>query len=142
VARSSGLLDTNVVIHAIANDGRTAECRAMLDELAAGRISAVLDPLVVHELSYGIPRYRKTQSKSQVAQVLLWLIGLDGIECEKDLLRDAIDRWAANPGLGFVDAWLAARAARAGVPVYTKNVKHFAGQGVAVPDPLPGAAST
>ena len=55
-------------------------------------------------------------------------------------MDDTLRRWADTPGLGFVDAYLAALAARHGCPVYTKNVRDFSGQGVSVPDPLPGGS--
>jgi hypothetical protein len=50
---------------------------------------------------------------------------------------DAVQRWRDTPGLAFVDAYLASRAAAESRPVYTKNVRELRGQGVDVPDPLP-----
>lgn len=52
-------------------------------------------------------------------------------------MDDALRRWSVTPGLAFADAYLAALAARHRCPVYTKNVRELAGQGVDVPDPLP-----
>jgi hypothetical protein len=45
---------------------------------------------------------------------------------------------ALAAGLAFADAYLVECAAGRGVPVYSKSVRELAGQGVDVPDPLPG----
>jgi hypothetical protein len=65
--------------------------------------------------------------------VLRW----PGIVGDKELMMNAVARWADKPELGFVEAYLAAQADRDNCPVYTKNVRDFADQGIEVPDPLP-----
>ena len=93
---------------------------------------------VLHELTYVLPRYLKQMTRSDVAEYLLMLISWPGVRCDRQLFGDALRRWRDTPGLGFVDAYLAALAVRRGVAVYTKNVREFVGQGVEVPNPLPG----
>ena len=134
---ADGYLDANIFIHAYANDVSTDDCRRFLLALEAGRRRAVLEPVVLHELSYALPRYLKQLTREDVADYLLMVVGWAGIECAKDLLVDGLQRWRATPGLGFTDAYLAALAAANRSPVFTKNVAEFRAQGVAVLDPLP-----
>lgn len=96
-----------------------------------------LDPTVLHELSYALPRYLKGLTREHVAQILLSLVALPGIVGDTQLLANAVERWRSTPGLAFVDAYLAAVAFRDGCVVYTKNVRELTSQGVPVPDPLP-----
>jgi predicted nucleic acid-binding protein len=137
-----GLLDTNHFVHALARDALSLECRTFLDRLKQGLTRAYLDPLVVHELPYSLPRVHQQMSRSDVATYILGVLAWPGIVGETHLLREAIDRWDQTPGLGFVDAYLAARARQESVPVYTKNVRELSMQGAVVPDPLPGSSAT
>jgi hypothetical protein len=105
--------------------------------LEAGRLHAVLEPVVLHELSYALPRYLKQLTRSDVAAYLLMVVGWAGIECRKDLLVETLQRWSATPTLGFTDAYLVALAALNRSRVFTKNVIEFRAQGVEVPTPLP-----
>lgn len=134
---TSGLLDTNVFIHAHASDEWTAEYRALLGALETGSVSAVLEPLVVHELSYALPHYVKQMTRDQVGEYLLMVLSWDGVRGEKDTLVETVMRWRATPGLAFVDAYLATLAHQRSCPVFSKNVKQLAAQGVDVPVPLP-----
>ena len=106
-----GLIDTNIFIHAQANDTHTEECRRFLFALARGEIQATLEPIVLHELSYGLPRVIKQMTKRDVAAYLLMVLGWPGVLGEKALMADAVQRWSDTPGLSFADAYLAARAA-------------------------------
>ncbi len=132
-----GLVDTNVFIHAQSSDALSEECRGFLRAVEAGRLSVRLDPLVVHELTYALPHYRKGMTRAEVAEFLLAVLAWDGIAGERSVLIDAVQRWQATPSLAFVDAYLAAQAAADGCSVYTKNVRDLAGQGIGVPSPLP-----
>src|SRR5688572_1224877 len=127
-AVSEGLLDTNVFIHALSRDALSAECRTFLDRLKQGLERANLDPLVVHELTYALPRVHQHMSRSDVATHILGVLAWPGIVGEKQLLREAIDRWDQTPSLGFVDAYRAARASQEGVSIYTKNVRELVRQ--------------
>ncbi len=133
----AGLVDTNVFIHAQTHDAYAEECLEFLEAVQKGRVRARLDPLVLHELSYALPHYRKGMARAEVAEYLLAIVGWEGIDGDKVPLVDAVVRWRDTPGIAFVDAYLASVALREGRPVYTKNVAELAAQGVVVPDPLP-----
>ena len=134
---NDGLVDTNVFIHAHANDRFSAECRAFLLALEQGRVEAHLEPIVLHELSYALPRYVKQMTRQETAAYLAMVIGWDGIQGDKHVMADAVQRWHDTAGLSFADAYLSALAWQRGCPVYTKNVREVAGQGIQTPDPLP-----
>jgi predicted nucleic acid-binding protein len=139
VDERAGLLDTNVLIHAHTHDSVSEECRRFVDALEAGRVTARLEPLILHELSYALPRYLKQMTRADVAEYLLIVLSWEGVQGEKGLMVDAVGRWRATPGLSFADAYLAALAAEQGRPIYSKNVRELVGQGVQVIDPLPDA---
>jgi predicted nucleic acid-binding protein len=134
---ADGLIDTNVFIHAHSNDSKSEECRRFLAGLEKGDVYAYIEPLILHELSYALPRYVQQMTREDVAAYLLMILSWDGIRGEKDVLADAVERWRLTPGLSFADAYLSALAAERQCPIYTKNVRELVGQGVSVPDPLP-----
>jgi len=120
-----GVIDTNVFIHANANDPLTAECLAVLDGLARGTHRARLEPLVLHKLTHTLPRVFKQLARRGITAYLLAVLAWPGIEGEPDVMRDAVQRWGRTPGLGVVDAYLAALAARPRWPVFAKNVREL-----------------
>ncbi|MGI8644201.1 MAG: hypothetical protein ACR2LS_08835 [Thermomicrobiales bacterium] len=107
-----------------------------------GQIRARLGPLIVHELAYVLPRVIKQMDRSAVADFLVAVLGWDGIDADRPLLIAAINRWRNGSGLSFVDAFLCAAADIAQRPVYAKYIRHFANQGVEVPDLLPGTETS
>jgi predicted nucleic acid-binding protein len=133
----AGLLDTNVFIHAHTTDAHAEECHRFLAGLEGGLIRARLEPLIPHELSYALPRYVKRMSRQQVAEYLLMVLSWDGVEGEKDLMIETVQRWASTPGLSFADAHLAALANHRDCQVYTKYLREIRGQGIDAPDHLP-----
>ena len=133
---SDGLLDTNLFIHAMTTDEHSLECQTFLAALARGDRQARLDITVLHELTYAVPRYRKQMERIELGEYLRAVIEWPGVTGDKSLLLDTVERWTFTPGLGLVDAYLAARANIEGCPVYSKNVRELKGQGVTVPDPL------
>ncbi len=133
-----GLLDTNLFIHAQVNDVHSEECKRFLAAVERGEIHARLEPVVLHELSYLLPRLFKQMDRPQVVRYLAMIVNWDGVVGNKQVFLSTLDRWLNTPGLSFVDAHLCAAAELEQSLVYTKNVRHFAGQGVDVPDPLPG----
>jgi predicted nucleic acid-binding protein len=135
----AGLLDTNLFIHAHANDSASDECRGFLAELESGRARARLEPIILHELSYALPRFARQMTRTDVAEYLLMVLSWDSIEGEKEVMVDTVERWRSTPGLSFADAYLAAVAKAQRRPVYTKNVRDLIGQGADVVDPLPGS---
>lgn len=135
-----GLLDTNIFVHAHTTDAHANECRQFLAGLEAGRVRAQTEPLILHELSYALPRYLKQMTKQQVAEYLLMILQWPGVEGEKSLLIETVQRWGGTPGLSFADAHLAALASHRRCQVFTKNLRELRGQGVDAPFPLPNGA--
>jgi predicted nucleic acid-binding protein len=133
---NDGLLDTIVFLHAHTTDGHSAECRRLLAAVATGKTAALLDPLVAHELTYALPRLRKQMTRTDMADYLLQVLSWDGIRGETDVLSDAIRIWRDTSRVGFVDAYLVAKGRRDNRPIYTKNLRDFAGHGITTPDPL------
>lgn len=132
-----GLLDTNVFVHSYTHDAASEECRHFLAALEQGTVQARLEPLILHELSYILPRYVKEMTRGQVAAYLLLVLSWQGVQGEKALMADAVERRRDTPRLAFVDAYLAAMAIRERRQVYTKNVVELERQGALVPQPLP-----
>lgn len=132
-----GLVDTSVFLHAQTHDVHAEECVRFLEAVRQGRVHVRLEPLVLHELSYALPRYRRQMTRAQVAHYLLTIVGWQGFVCDTTVLTGAVERWRDTPGLAFVDAYLSAIAARDGCPVYTKYVGELERQGVLAPNPLP-----
>jgi predicted nucleic acid-binding protein len=74
VDEEAGLLDTNIFIHAHTTDVHAQECQRFLAALESGRLRARLEPLVLHELSYALPRYIKQMTRPEVAEYLLTVL--------------------------------------------------------------------
>src|SRR4051794_9649927 len=75
------------------------------------------------------PRYVKQMTRQDMVEYLLMVLTWDGVVGEKDLMAEAVQRWADTPGLSLVDAYLATLAVRSHCPVFTKNLRSFAGKG-------------
>lgn len=136
-APAVGLVDTNVFIHAHTNDLHSEECIRFLDALRNGTLQASLEPVVLHELTYALPRLVKQMTQQDLAAYLLMVLQWPGVQGDKVRMANAVRRWARTPGLAFVDAYLAALAAHRRCPIFTKNVRELTGQGVDVPRVLP-----
>jgi predicted nucleic acid-binding protein len=134
---SDGLLDTNVFIHAHTTDSVSEACRRFLAALEQGQTRAQLEPLILHDLSYALPHYVTQMTRQQVAEYLLMVLSWDGVQGDKDVMVDAVQRWQGTSGLSFADAYLAALSAQLSCSVYSKNVREPEAQGVIVPQPLP-----
>ena len=132
-----GLLDTNVFIHAHTHDNVSKECRDFLAALEVGSVRAVLEPVILNELSYALPHYFKQISREEIAEYLLMILSWEGVLGPKETLIDTIERWRRTPRLSFVDAYLAARAGQESRSIYSKNVRELRAQGVLVPNTLP-----
>src|SRR5205807_5835740 len=102
------------------------------------RGKARLEPMNVHELPYALRHYLRQMTRDDLAAYLLTVLSWPGVVGDKDLLVGTVQRWQQTSGLAFADAYLVESALGRGVPVYSKNVRELAGQGVDVPDPLPG----
>lgn len=134
-SKSDGLLDTNVLIHALMSDSHTDECEAFLSMIESGQRSARLETYIVHEMTYALSR-QLNLSKHEIVAILLRIIQWPGIECDRQLLSGSLVRWRDRPALSFIDALLATQASLSQTRVFTKNIKDFADAGIEVPQPL------
>jgi predicted nucleic acid-binding protein len=133
----AGLVDTNVFIHAQSHDALAEECLTFLEAVERGEVEVRVEPLVVHELSYALPRYRQGMTRPEMAAYLLNILGWEGVVGDKEILVEAVELWRDADSLAFVDAYLAALARRDDCPVYSKNVADIRAAGVDVPSSLP-----
>lgn len=62
-----GLIDTNVFVHAQTRDTYAEECLRFLEALESDSVQAQIEPLVVHELSYALPHYRRGMTRAETA---------------------------------------------------------------------------
>jgi predicted nucleic acid-binding protein len=76
---ADGLLDTNIFLHAQAQDSASEERRAFLRALERGSVRADLEPMILHELSYALPRFIKQMTRDDVAAYLAMVIGWQGV---------------------------------------------------------------
>jgi len=134
--RSEGLIDTNVLIHALTSDRHSLDCRRFLLSVREGERSFTLTAVVVFELTYALSRYKKEMSRLEVADYLISVMALPNVRVDDESLLGAVRVWSQQPELGFADAYLGVRAERERVPVFTKNVRHFRQFDVEVPNPL------
>jgi len=134
-----GLLDTNVIIHSLADDPLSVECWNFMQQVRSGQVSVILDPLVIHELTYALPRYAKQWERTEIAGFIETLLHLPGVSGDTSRMVRAIGFWKENTGVGFVDCYLAVLANDEQLPVYTKNVRHLRRLAAEAPDPLPGS---
>jgi predicted nucleic acid-binding protein len=117
----AGLIDTNIFLHAHADDSASAECQAFLRALEHGHFRARLEPIILHELSYALPRFIKQMTRQHVGAYLAMVLGWDGVQGERDVMANTVQRWRNTPGLSFADAYLAVSATRMECPVFTKT---------------------
>lgn len=133
-------IDTNVFIHAVTGDAHADECSAVLQALEQGTLRVRLELIVIHELTYALPRFAKQMTRTDVADLVLEILGWPGIVADRAVLVDVVRRWRNAPGLSFADAYLSEVSLRSGVEVYSNNVRELRRQGASVPDPLPSAS--
>ena len=132
----AGLLDTNVVVHSLVNDAHSEECRRFLQQVREGHVLVQVDPLVLHEITYAVPKVARHMTPSITADLLDSLLHMRGVVGDTRVLITAVALWKDHPGLGFVDCYLAARSTALHVSVFSKNVRDLRRLGAHVPDPL------
>ena len=123
---TDGYIDTSVFLHAQAHDQHTEACQALLRAAAEGRVSVSLDPLVVHELTYVLPRYVKGMPRSDVALYVRSVLSWSGVVLEDlPLWLSVLEAWEADAHLSWTDAVLIQRALLADRPIWTRNHRDF-----------------
>lgn len=129
-------IGTNVFLHAQATDPHSAACRGLLRAVQAGRRTVCIDPLVVHELTYVLPRFRKGMTRDDVALYCQSVLKWPGVEIEdRSLWVEALATWAKDPQPSWTDAVLLTRIMQAdGANIWTVNRDDFERWGVNPPD--------
>lgn len=127
-AAQFGWLDTTIFVHALfQNDPHRQRCLDILQRLEKGEAEAWIDDIVIHELTYVLPRAlpRAFTDRAAVAEYLLAFLALDNIRAmHKDVLVETLQHWSAH-GVSFADARLAVLARRHQLPVCTVNKRDF-----------------
>ncbi len=119
---TEGYVDTHVFLHAQAHDAHTASCRALLRAAAAGELVLRLDPLVLHELTYVLPRYVKTMTRADVALYCRAILQWPGIRLEEmPFWLAVLETWEADLRLSWTDAVLIRRAQDTALALWSRN---------------------
>ncbi|MBV8084334.1 MAG: type II toxin-antitoxin system VapC family toxin [Chloroflexi bacterium] len=131
-----GWLDTGVFIHALfPNDPLSIPARNVLARVAGGDASAWLDVVVVHELTYVLPRTKLPAfgQRSAVAEYIGRVLALESVHADaKDELLETLAVWRVRQ-VAFADARLTVMAGRRGLPVCSPNRRDFS----SVPNSFP-----
>lgn len=130
----AAILDSNVVLESVKTGQMSEVCGRLLRSVGDGDLRVVVEPLVVHELTYIIPRYLKQATREKIAQIILSVLHSPGAEDPAGLLIQAVMTWRDIPELSFVDAYLGTLAEAQGRRVFTLNKRDFDLQGVDAPD--------
>lgn len=102
------LLDTTVLVYAVgAQHPLQAPCRALIDAIGAGDLSATATPQTIQEFTHVRARRRGRGDAVHLAGAYMELLApLTTVEPED--LRRGLDLFRATPTLGAFDAMLAA----------------------------------
>ncbi|MDA8207215.1 MAG: type II toxin-antitoxin system VapC family toxin [Thermaerobacter sp.] len=121
-----GYVDTNVFLHAHAHDDHTTVCQALLRATAAGRVTVWLDPMVLRELTYVLPRYVKSMTRADVVLYVRTVLNWPGIQMDdKPLWLGVLETWETDARLSWTDAVLIQRALGTGRCVWSRNHRDF-----------------
>jgi len=121
-----GWLDTNIFIHLLfPRDREYPRCRAISDALERGEAEGWLDITVIHELTYFLGRHRNFPDRAAVCDYIRTFLEMDAIRADdKAALRDTLLRWETQR-VGFIDAWIAVRTVRQGLPICSANESDY-----------------
>mgnify|MGYP001465436503 CR=1 FL=1 len=121
-----GWLDTNIFLHSLFhNDPQYGRCREILAALEDGSAEGWIDPVIVHELTYALPRHPSFSSRQAIQGYIRNVLLTAAIHADdKEGLIEAVALWDAY-GIGFADSWLRILAGRRRLPVCSANRRHF-----------------
>jgi len=108
------VLDTTILVYAKGSDHPLREpCRRLLEAVADGRLAATTTPEAIQEFVHVRARRRDRSDAVALgrayADLLAPLLTVDAV-----VLREGLELFRTNPGLGAFDAVLAATAMAAG----------------------------
>lgn len=126
--RQFGWLDATIFIHALfTNDPHRRRCLHILHALENGDGEAWIDDVVVHELTYVLPRAlpRAFGDRTAVAEYVLGFLTLDTVHAvNKKMLIETLHWWSSTD-VSFADARLTVLARAHRLPVCTVNQRDF-----------------
>jgi predicted nucleic acid-binding protein len=111
--------DANLLVALLAGPVHSDHLRALdlFREVAEGRVTLLLTPVVVAEVAFVMWR-RLGRDRETIARELAQLAEADGISTiERPIVERALQIHGSTGGLDFVDAYLAARAELVGPPL-------------------------
>ena len=115
-------VDTNVLLRAAIDmgDGQTVLARALL--ASPDRVFHV-GHLVFAEFVYVLTTHYG-MTRAQVCAVVRWVLGIESVECARDVIVSGIDLFQTHPILSFEDCLIAEQARFDGaVPLWTFDAK-------------------
>ncbi|HLG74271.1 MAG TPA: hypothetical protein VK009_27940 [Chloroflexota bacterium] len=123
-----GWLDTALFIHLLfQNDRLRPRCREIVHQLETDEATGWFDVLVIHELTYSLPRTKLPQfaTRQGIADYIRGFVELDSVQAEsKDELLEGLELWAQGR-VSFTDARLAVLARQRGMVLCSPNEKDF-----------------
>jgi predicted nucleic acid-binding protein len=130
VTQALGWLDTNLFIHSLSQrDTHYRRCTEIVKDLARGDAEGWIDVVVVHELTYTLPRFDRQRFDSAGAchQYIRSILSYPGVRADdKDELLEILAEWDFAH-IGFADARLRVLARRRNLPVCSVNRRDFSG---------------
>lgn len=128
IPKQFGWLDTTIFIHVLfKNDIHQSRCDEILESLESGKGEAWIDPIVIHELTYVLPRALPAvfNDRKKIADYLLSFLTLDTLHAHrKEILITSIQYWSTS-NVAFADARLTTLAESDNLPVCTVNQRDF-----------------
>ena len=123
-----GWLDTPVFVHPLfPNDPLASRCRDLLRRLQANEVTGWLDVIVIHELTYVLPRTKLPafSNRQGVAEYIRRILALDSIRTDsKDELLEGLAVWSRGR-VAFADARISVLARQRGMNVCSPNRADF-----------------
>ncbi len=111
-------LDTNVLLQLVA-PSVPAQHKKVLELLAQPKTHYNVSDVAVAELVFALER-KQGQTRAFVARALSEIMALETIECNREVIEEAVPEYLAHPKLSFADCFLAAQAAaERGEPLWT-----------------------
>ncbi len=114
------LVDTNVLVRFFTGEpaALAERARALVAQADAGKIALEVLPIVVAETVYTLESFYEMPKEAVCEKLLLFLRSRGITAREPAIVADALERYRSLP-VHFADAYLAASAADAGLPVYS-----------------------
>lgn len=117
------VIDTNLILRYLLEDNKSQykQSKALFDRAMAGEISLILEHAVFTEVIYVLTSFYDIP-KDEMVSLMLFLITYKGLECEAELLKNAL-LYFKHHNIHIVDALLLSRSKLQGVELLTFDKK-------------------